>query len=52
MCGITGYITQKSTIRSDEVINKMISLIEHRGLMIMDMKNLISIILSLALIWQ
>lgn len=31
MCGIAGYITKKSTIRSDSDIRKMISLIEHRG---------------------
>lgn len=31
MCGIAGYITKKRIIKTDEVINKMISLIEHRG---------------------
>ncbi len=31
MCGITGYITKKNIIGSDEDIRKMVSLIEHRG---------------------
>ncbi|WP_027216598.1 asparagine synthase (glutamine-hydrolyzing) [Butyrivibrio fibrisolvens] len=31
MCGIAGYITKKNTIKSDDTIKNMISLIEHRG---------------------
>ena len=31
MCGISGYIDFKKEILNDEMINKMISTIEHRG---------------------